>query len=360
MAEFSADIERRDVVEGWRAITDRGGCPGVFSCLPWVAAWAAAFADRLVPEIGLAGDSGSIQGILPLFRRDDGLLTTPVNFVSHRGELVCLPGREQEVAASILRSARSRGETLLMRGLPAGSGTDRAVRGVASPSGYIAVEREGRSSPVVDVAGDWESYYEGRPRKVTHEWERKIRKLDRAGEVTVHVYDGGDTDELVTAFADLEDGSWKDDTGTSIRGRGMESFYRDVSRRLDEAGWFRPWWVELDGRMIAFLYGVELGGTYYALKTSYLKRVAKLSPGVRLFRDAVRDVFERGLDRFDFVGQPARWKDEWANDRLEHSDLTLYPDDASGRARALVEGRIKPAARAVRDSVSGRGGDGRS
>lgn len=356
--EVVNDITRNDLAAAWDELTRAGGCPSVFSCRPWVTAWASAFGEKLGTSIAVASGDGGTIGILPLFRRADGAFTTPVNFLSHRGEVVAVPGREAETVDAALSETRERGATVVLRGLPLGSTTRRAVEEAASDAGYVVSSREGRSSPVVDITSDWATYYDGRPRKVSHEWERKIRKLDRAGEVVVRSGADGDTDAMVAAFADLEEESWKRDAGTSIRGRGVEGFYRDVSRALSDAGWLRPWWVELDGRMVAFLYAVELDGTCYALKTSYRKDAAKLSPGVRLFRDAIRDAFERGLRRFDFVGQPARWKDEWATGRLEHEDVTLHPDDPAGRGRAFLEGRLKPAARRVRDAVRGSNGDG--
>ena len=355
--EFVSDVERDDLAEAWDEITGRGGCPGVFSSRPWVTSWASAFRDQYSPELALVSEDAAPFGVVPLFRRRDGVVTTPVNFVSHRGEVIAIPGREGAALAAALVESRRRGDRLLLRGLPHGSPTRLGVAGASSAAGYVTATRRGRSSPVIDIESDWDAYYASRPRKVTHEWERKIRKLERAGEVSVRLHDD-DPDALVDRFADVEDESWKDDVGTSIRGRGMEAFYRDVSRRLRDAGLLRAWSVALNGRMLAFLYGAELDGTYYALKTSFAKDAGSLSPGVCLFRDAVRDVFERGLRRFDFVGQPARWKDEWATGRLEHEDVALYPDDLAGRARAVLEGRVRPAARAMRDRLSGRSGNG--
>jgi CelD/BcsL family acetyltransferase involved in cellulose biosynthesis len=353
---FVADIDRDDLASAWDRLTAEGGCPGVFSARPWVAAWARAFGDGHAPEFALASESSEAVGVVPLFRRTDGVLTTPVNFLSHRGEVVARPGRERDVIEAVLERTRSAGDMLALRGVPVASPTREALGSAASGAGYILTTREGRSSPLIDTEGGWASYYASRPRKVTHEWERKIRKLERAGEVTVAVRDDEDTDALVKAFADVEDGSWKAQTGTSIHGRGVEAFYRDAARALRDAHMLRSWTLELDGRMIAFLFGVELGNTYYALKTSYLTEHSKLSPGVRLFRDAVRDAFERGLSCFDFVGQPARWKDEWATGRREHEDIMLYTDDLPGRARALLEGTVKPAARSARDRLKGRDG----
>jgi CelD/BcsL family acetyltransferase involved in cellulose biosynthesis len=80
---------------------------------------------------------------------------------------------------------------------------------------------------------------------------------------------------------------------------------------------------------------------------------------VRLFRDAIRDAFERGLSRFDFVGRAARWKDEWATARTEHDNVVLYPGSLPGRVRAFARGRLRPlarkAARGFRDRNDGGG-----
>ena len=170
-----------------------------------------------------------------------------------------------------------------------------------------------------------------------------MRKLDREGSVEVkRMASGSNPRDLIDAFVNVESRSWKEETGTSISGRGMGEFYRELAESLTRAGAFRPFWIELDGRMIGFLLGAVYGGTYYALKTSFDGAFAKLSPGVTLFDHAIGDAFNEGLDRFDFTGRRARWKDEWATGHTEHVDVRLYPRGPRGTFACFLDSRAKP------------------
>jgi CelD/BcsL family acetyltransferase involved in cellulose biosynthesis len=231
-----------------------------------------------------------------------------------------------------------------------GSSTLTALESEARRAGYLLHARPGRVSPFIRIEGSWEDYVEGRTRKVTHEWERKMRKLERAGDVRVVCFERGmNTAALTDQFIAVEGRSWKESAGTSIGARGVGDFYRELSAALAAADSLLPFWLELDGRVIAFLYGAVHNGTYYAMKTSYDEGFSGLSPGVRLFHEAVRHTFGAGLARFDFLGERAPWKDRWANGWLEHVNVRLYPDTVSGRAAHLIDSRLKPLVRRARD-----------
>ncbi len=210
--------------------------------------------------------------------------------------------------------------------------------------------RPGRVSPFIRIDGSWEDYTDGRTRKVTHEWERKMRKLERAGDVRVVRFERGmDAAALIDTFIAVEERSWKERAGTSIGARGVRAFYSELSAALAATDSLLPFWLELDGRVVAFLYGAVHNGTYYAMKTSYDEAFSGLSPGVRLFHEAVRHAFGAGLAGFDFLGERARWKDRWANGWLEHVNVRLYPDTVSGRAAHLMDARLRPLVRRARD-----------
>jgi len=273
-----------------------------------------------------------------------------VNFLSHRGEFSVGEEHAAGVAGAVFGHLKERELTPVLRGVPVGSLTYRHVTETSHETGLRGNETTARLSPYVDIGETWDDYYAGRKRKVTHEWERKMRKLGRAGEVEVRtVEEETDLEWLVAEFVRVEDLSWKEETGTSISGRGVEEFYRDITHALAGEMWFRPFWLTLDGTMIGFIFGAVFGGTYFALKTSYDQTHTKLAPGVQLFHEAVSDAFRLGLERFDFVGQTARWKEEWATGTLEHVDLQYYPAGLSGLTKQLTDTKLKPLARRLRN-----------
>lgn len=349
LREFD-DLTNEDLTSAWRSLETSGAVPNLFMSHPWVSTWARHFArdSRPAALVGYEGDAA--VGLAPLLVLEGGEVRFPVNFLSHRGEFSVSEEHAAAFSAAVLGHLKELGLTPVLKGVPVGSLTHRHVTETAHETGLRGNETIARLSPYVDIAKSWDDYYAGRKRKVTHEWERKMRKLARAGDVEVRTVDEEtDLEWLVAEFVRVEALSWKEETGTSISGRGVEEFYRDITHALAGEMWFRPFWLNLDGTMIGFIFGAVFGGTYFALKTSYDQAHTKLAPGVQLFREAVSDAFHLGLDRFDFVGQTARWKEEWATGTLEHVDLQYYPGGLSGLTKQLTDTKLKPLARRLRN-----------
>lgn len=341
------DVENAGLVTTWSELEGAGACPHVFLSSAWVRPWARRFAVDMHPLILVGFEGGRAVGIAPLFRTSSGRLELPVNHVSQRGGFIAIPDPPRAAGsfrdAALLHLA-SRREHLLLRSLTSGDAS--AVRDSARAAGFLLNRLPARVSPYVDTSDSWEGFLAGRPRKVTHEWERKIRKLEREGSCEVkRLMPGSDPHPLVDAMIDIEEKSWKEESGTSITARGVADFYHELARSFvsepSDGAEFLPFWLELDGRRIGFLLGIAYHGTYYALKTSFDEDFRKLAPGVALFHHAIRYAFERGLSRFDFVGQRARWKDEWSTGHTEHATLRLYPKSVGGITRHFVDTHLK-------------------
>jgi CelD/BcsL family acetyltransferase involved in cellulose biosynthesis len=349
------DLQDPELIEAWDRLSGALEDGGLFATRLWVETWFGHFGAELsVAAVVGHTDQGPV-GVAPLFATAGRELVLPVNFLSPRGQFVADRGQANGFASALLKHLRGQGSRLRLRGVPAGSATMTALESEARGAGYLLHARPGRVSPFIRIEGSWEDYVGGRTRKVTHEWERKMRKLERAGDVRVVRFEKGmDTAALVDRLIAVEGRSWKESAGTSIAARGVGAFYRELSAAIAAADSLLPFWLELDGRVIAFLYGAVHDGTYYAMKTFYDKEFSGLSPGVRLFHEAIRHAFGAGLARFDFLGERAPWKDRWANGWLEHANVRLYPDTVSGRAAHLIDSRLKPLARRARDGRARR------
>ena len=344
------DLKDLGLIEAWDGLSGAAEGGGLFATRLWVETWFAHFGAELsVTAVTGHNDQGPV-GVAPLFRTSGRELVLPVNFLSPRGQFVAGRGHSNGFTSALLRHFRGQRAGLHLRGLAAGSPTLTALESEARGGGYLLDARPGRVSPFIRIDGSWEDYIGARTRKVTHEWERKMRKLERAGDVrVVRLERGMDTAALVDQFIAVEGRSWKERAGTSIAARGVGAFYRELSAALATADSLLPFWIELDGRVVAFLYGAVHNGTYYAMKTSYDEGCSALSPGVKLFHEAVRHAFGAGLARLDFLGERAPWKDRWANGWLEHVNVRLYPDTVGGRAAHLIDSRLKPLVRRARD-----------
>jgi len=348
ICEYS-ELGDPELIADWDAL-DATHCMGtLFTTRMWIGLWTEHFGSGLSVAAVLGHESGRAVGLAPLLTTAAHELVLPVNFLSPRGEFIVGEDDARGFVRAVLTNARTAGSPLRLQGVPVGSPTLAAIESEAGGAGYLVHAKPARVSPFIAIEGAWDGYFEGKPRKVTHEWERKMRRLEKAGDVRVLRFEGGmDARKLTDDFIAVEERSWKKRAGTSITARGVSGFYHRLSAALAAKGEFDPFWLEIDGRVVAFLYGAVQRGTYYAMKTSYDEESSRLSPGVRLFHEAVSSAFGAGLARFDFLGERAPWKDEWANGWLEHVNVRLYPDTVSGRAAHLFDSQVKPLARRAR------------
>ncbi len=346
-------LDDKQLIEAWMTLESSGACPSLFQSRAWVEPWAKQFGDEFRPSILVGYDGTDAVGIAPLFATPRETLELPVNFLAHRGGLIALDDARGEFVMAVVQRLDEWGRGALLRGLPVDGPSHAAVSRALKATGCSVRERRSRVSPHVDISSSWEEFLKSKPSKVSREWRRKMRKLGREGLVEVKRMDSGSSPrDLIDEFVGVESRSWKEEAGTSISGRGIGMFYHELTESLTRAGAFRPFWIEFDGRMIGFLLGAVHGGVYYALKTSFDEAFGKLSPGVTLFDHAIRDAFSEGLDRFDFTGRRARWKDEWATGHTEHVDVRLYPRGVGGTLACFLDSYAKPVVRRLlrRDS----------
>lgn len=342
------DLGDDELTSAWRALETAGACPNPFSSQVWVKLWAREFAPDATPSIFVGYDGDVPTALAPLLVRSDGPVELPTNFLSLRGEFLLANAEIGPFVVEVLRRLRGEDRDLVLRSVPVDSETRAELLVGAKAAGYLVIESDSRTSPYLEIAGSWNDYVETRTTKRVARWRKRVRKIERIDGVDVRRFDEStDVDALVDAFVDVEVGSWKERNGTSIRGRGLESFYHDLCRELASEGWFSPVWLERDGRMFAFVLAIVYRGAMYALKTSFDEQYKEFSPGTPLFYYAVNDAFERGLSKVDFLGEPSRWKSEWATAEREHVNIHMRPTGLTGAVKHLRDARVKPIAKKV-------------
>jgi CelD/BcsL family acetyltransferase involved in cellulose biosynthesis len=130
----------------------------------------------------------------------------------------------------------------------------------------------------------------------------------------------------------MESRGWKGRGGTACRQDSHTAeFYTRLATaasRLGKLSFFR---LRLDGRTIAFHYGVTYGGVYYLLKLGYDEAFGEFSPGLVLMDSVVQDALSHGLHRLDFLGSDDEWKLRWSSGVRRHQWLFIFRDSAKGR-----------------------------
>jgi CelD/BcsL family acetyltransferase involved in cellulose biosynthesis len=316
--------------------------------------------DNFAPEarlrvLTLRDGEGRLGAALPLMAGRTLLLGMPVRQLSAtanphscRFELLA---REPRVAAEAFLAHLRRDDSwdvLQLTDVPEGGGgwsLYEAARAAGLPCGTW----ESLCSPYVPLPASWEAYQRTLASRFKANCRRRRRKLEAWGRVELERVEGGLELEarLEEGFA-LEASGWKGRQGTAMSQDGRtRGFYSELAREAGYAGRLALYFLRLDGRAVAFQYGLRHGGRYFLLKLGYDESLGECSPGQLLMEEVLRDCLARGLREFDFLGPDMVWKRDWTDRVRRHIWLYIFKDSAFGRALCAAKFRWGPMAREV-------------
>ena len=156
--------------------------------------------------------------------------------------------------------------------------------------------------------------------------------------------------ELLDEGFALETSGWKEARGTAIRSRPeTHRFYSDLAVwSAEHAGILRLSFLRLDGRALAFQYGLEDSGTYSFVKGGYDPAYARFAPARLLIYDLLERAFSIGLERYDFLGAPEPFKLEWTGRTRALNRLEAFAPGPIASAAWAASAYGRPVARRVR------------
>lgn len=339
------------VFDEWEALADRTDA-SPFLRAGWMAIWEKHFLTVPV-RVACVRRDGRVVALLP-FVRAWGVLRSPTNF--HSPEFAVL-AEDPDAAAVLFGVVLAGPHRRISLGLLADDGRDAAeCLTAASSRGERTLVRVQQESPYVEV-GDaaWAAYERTIAAKLRSDLRRRARRLDELGRVTFEIADGRDRlDRLLAEGFDVEPSGWKAQRGTAITSRAdTMKFYADVAGWAAGRGSLRLAFLRLDGRALAFQFGVEERGVYYFLKGGYDVSFRQYAPGKLLARHMLVRAFDLHLRRFEFLGTAEAWKSEWTTTCRRRVAISIFATGLLGSAewlahrygRALAKGLLAHARR---------------
>jgi CelD/BcsL family acetyltransferase involved in cellulose biosynthesis len=334
--------------EPWDALAAQGpaDCPMIGH--GWISAWLEAFAPDATPLVLVARcASGEPVGIAPFLQERRGgvsRLLSPANDHSARFEWVLGPDAVGAVGAlwTHLRD-RVQWDAIMLRDVPRDGPTSIVLEALARADRHPTGRWESQRSPRVALGGA--PAEERASAKFRANLRRRARRLGEMGAVAVRRVGGGPgLDAAVDEFLALEAAGWKGARGTAIAlDPALVGFYRRIARDAAARGTLALRALLLDGRAVAFHFGLVQGGVYYLPKTAYDEALGSVSPGQLLQREVLAECEARGLSGFDFLGPDMDWKREWAPSHAPHDWLYVYRPSLVGRAMHTLKHRVRPA-----------------
>ncbi len=347
MRLHTSDVDSNGVslTQEWNALADRVRA-APFLRPGWIDAWWRAF-GRGELEIIVARRAGRLVGLAPLFRRHGAVRSTSNWHTPAFGFLSEDSETERALAEMTVAGTRRRA-TLSF--LDAEGRTVARCRAEGEAAGFRVLVRTLERSPYLEIEGDWESYQGNLKGTFRRDLARRLRRFHEEGRVSFEILDGtARLDELLAEGFDVEASSWKGPRGTAVAvGARTRLFYCDVARWAANEGWLRLAFLRLDGRAIAFHYGLEERGVYYALKGGYDPCFSKFSPGSLLINFTLAHAFSTGLRRYEFLGGDEPYKLAWTRSCRSLVLLHLFAPSVTGFLDWIALAYGRPVAKAAR------------
>ncbi|GEJ56282.1 GNAT family N-acetyltransferase [Anaeromyxobacter diazotrophicus] len=355
-----------------------GGNP--FLSWEWQFTFWRTFAQRRPLWILEARDRGErLAGLLVLSARPAlgvarrwGLLTNGLTGTDAL-DVLARPGFDapvREAFARALGAALPRWDFLDLEDLPCGSATVAAFRAALRPRGVKATVEPRFVCPGFALRGTFAAHLAGFRRRDT--FLRRRRWLERQPGYRIAV--ASSPEEAGPAMEDflrLHHLRWDPEGGSDGIPRGLvEEFHRELAPLLAARGWLRLYRLEVEGRSIAAVYGIELMRRFSYYQSGMDPAWAARSPGLVLLGRTVEDAYARGLSDYDFLRGTEPHKLDWAADRRETCALRLRAPGlrpeaeaaaeevfrrARGAARALAPAGVWTALRRVRRELAANG-----
>lgn len=323
----------------WDALVRASPLGAPFALSGWTRVWCEAFAPGHPLRILRASRGGRAVGFAPFIERRGRLARCPVrvwqspsNEHSQRTDwaLEAPPGAAMDALWRALREQPW--ELLLLKDIVTGGAVDACLGQAAERDGFLVARWPALESPWLPVLPT-EALERRLDAKFRANLRRRARQLAKQGEVRLERVEGGARlAEALEAGFRVEASGWKGARGTAMASQPeTRQFYTALARLAADEGWLALYSLSVDGRPIAFHFGLQYGGTYFLLKPGYDESLSACSPGQLLVREVLGDLADRSAREFDFLGPRMDWKLDWTRQLRPHCWLFILRPSLKGR-----------------------------
>ncbi len=341
--EISQIDELKELRTAWATLLRRTAGASFFQSLEWLETYGRHFGNEMAFRVLVVGDPRRPEGILPLVvypeRTRIGwlrVLSYPLHdWGSFYGPIGPDPaGTLQAGLRHIRRSVRD-WDFMELRwcGAP---GTDlRHCDDAMQAAGFQSQATIWDRTAMVDLRGDWASYFAGRPSSFRNNFRRRQKHLAAMGNLRFERYrPRGETHDDADPRWDLYDAcerlagrSWQalSTEGTTLSSDSIRPFLREAHAEAVRLGAVDMNLLWLNDRPTAFAYNYHWQGYVSGLRVGFDPEFTQEGVGGLLWAMSIRDSFERGDRIYDLGAGSLEVKRHYRTDVLPIFRFGHYP-----------------------------------
>ena len=285
----------------WHRLIEQRDRGSVFLTPQWQETWWDHYGGDSKELLLLAvGDESGPLGLAPMVRDGDTLsfLGSTDLFDYHDFILGQVPPADfYPTLASCLSKQPWR--VLRLESIPEESAALQHLPDRFRADGYTVVIEQEDVVPGLPLPASWDHFLSGLRKKDRHELRRKLRRLDDVGAYRLVHATPESLEEDLDLFLDLMRESSDEKRDFMVPQR--EAFLRAVASRMQEAGYLRLSFLELDGQRVAGVICFDYAGSRFLYNSGYRVSFRRYSVGLMLKALCLQEAIESGLTYFDFL-----------------------------------------------------------
>ncbi len=277
-----------------------------FQCYEWVALWAKYFVSKDEDLIMIAAyDGGKLVAIAPLVKKTMRIknkitICKYLAFIGARefsyNGFIVNPKYMLVVFEELLNYLHKNYSNYLLYlcDIP-----EEYLEGYLAFKKYSIKVIEDMICPIVEIPEKWEEFWGSLGASTKRGLKRHVNALNASGKWIVeklNVYDEG----RVKRLFDMHYKRWNLSNTNSYLQK-LECFEKEVIKYLGYNGCLRHYSILLNGKCIASSFMYDYKGVRYFHKGGYDLSYQKLSPGMVLHLESVRDAIECKMKKYNFL-----------------------------------------------------------
>lgn len=180
----------------------------------------------------------------------------------------------------------------------------------------------------VDVAGDFDTYWEARGKNLKQNTRKQRNKLKAEGTETriECITAAEDVSNAIADYGILESAGWKTADGTAIHPDNAQGrFYQTMLQnfcRLGRGRIYRYWFGD---KVVAMDLCIHDDDAIVILKTTYDETYKAVSPSTLMRQDEFEQIFvEHKFKRIEFYGKVMEWHTRWTENARTLYHVNVY------------------------------------
>lgn len=333
--DISVDCDERCFeLPEWRTLLSRDPNRQVFAYPEWQRAWWEEFKQGKDLFLMTMRRGSEVVALVPLYRKvDDGRkilrFVGGIDLTDYLGPICALDDRGDIADAFVdwLRTTDVEWDVFDGHNMPVPLGFAEFLVERADAKGFTLTLEQEETSAVLPLPTDWEAYLASLESKQRHELRRKRRRLEREHpDAVFRTATEATLERDFKTFVEMHRGT-EGHKGHFMR-PDIATFFRRLAEVFMPQGWLRLDLLEIGDTAVASTFGFEIERKFYLYNSAYEPDAARLSPGLVLVSELVKTSIESGLELFDFLRGPERYKYQLGAQAVPLNNVQIF----NGRA----------------------------